>query len=137
MDHWTLKLNQSHTYEEEKAYQDDSTWILTSSFIIFTMQSGFGLLESGRVSAKDEVNIMVKGVVDVVFGGLSYWMVAFGLSFGEDFHGFVGIAKFFYDPDAIGGEVWIEGWSYSAFLFQLSFATTASTIVAGNFVAAA
>ena len=40
---------------------------------------GFGLLESGSVSAKDEVNIMVKNVVDVVFGGLSYWSVGYGL----------------------------------------------------------
>ena len=40
--------------------------------------AGFGLLESGRVSSKDEVNIMVKNVVDVVFGGLSYWMFGFG-----------------------------------------------------------
>jgi ammonia channel protein AmtB len=105
--------------------------------LIFAIFPGFGLLESGRVSAKDEVNIMVKGIVDVTFGGFSYWMVGFGLSFGDDpewRNGFVGIGKFFYDPDAIGGEVFIEGWSYAAFLFQLSFATTASTIIAGKIV---
>ncbi|CAJ0585517.1 unnamed protein product, partial [Mesorhabditis spiculigera] len=50
--------------------QDDGVWIITSSFTIFTMTSGFGLLESGRVSSKDEVNIMVKNVIDVIFGGL-------------------------------------------------------------------
>ncbi|CAK5031924.1 unnamed protein product [Meloidogyne enterolobii] len=49
------------------------------------MVSGFGLLESGRVSSKDEVNIMVKNIVDVVFGGLSYWMFGFGFTYGKDF----------------------------------------------------
>ena len=42
------------------------------------------MLESGAVSPKNEVNIMVKNAVDVIFGGLSYWMFGFGLSFGED-----------------------------------------------------
>ncbi|KAK6014954.1 hypothetical protein OSTOST_19651, partial [Ostertagia ostertagi] len=48
--------------------QDDGVWMMTSSFTIFTMTAGFGLLESGRVSPKDEVNVMVKNVVDVIFG---------------------------------------------------------------------
>jgi ammonium transporter, Amt family len=77
-------------------FQDDGIWLISCSFSIWTMVSGqlqclfsfffweknsfkgFGLLESGRVSSKDEVNIMVKNVVDVVFGGLSYWMFGFG-----------------------------------------------------------
>ena len=42
---------------------DDATWILTSAFTIFTMQSGFGLLESGFVSLKNEANIMVKNAL--------------------------------------------------------------------------
>ena len=50
----------------------DATWILTSAFIILTMQSGFGLLETGMVSARNEVNIMMKNVDDVVIGGLVY-----------------------------------------------------------------
>lgn len=45
--------------------------------------SGFALLESGCVTRKNEVNIMVKNAVDVVFGGLGYWMYGYGLSFGR------------------------------------------------------
>lgn len=45
---------------------------------------GFGLLESGMVSRKNEVNIMVKNSVDVIFGGLSYWMFGYAFSFGTD-----------------------------------------------------
>uniref|UniRef100_A0A8R1HKP5 Ammonium_transp domain-containing protein n=1 Tax=Caenorhabditis japonica TaxID=281687 RepID=A0A8R1HKP5_CAEJA len=48
--------------------QDDGVWMMGSSFIIFTMTAGFGLLEAGRVSSKDEVNCMVKNVFDVIFG---------------------------------------------------------------------
>ncbi|GIX76050.1 ammonium transporter [Caerostris extrusa] len=47
---------------------DDATWILTSSFVIFTMQTGFGLLESGAVTKKNEVNILMKNAADVVLG---------------------------------------------------------------------
>lgn len=60
---------------------------------------GFGFLEVGYIFSKNEVNIMVKNVVDVVFGGLLYWMFGFGLSFGdgEYFNLFCGIGYFFVD----------------------------------------
>ena len=45
--------------------------------------SGFGLLESGMVGKKDEVNIMVKNAVDVIIGGLSYWLFGYAFSFGD------------------------------------------------------
>lgn len=126
-----------HSPEVDKLYQDDAVWIISSSFIIFTMHSGFGLLESGSVSAKDEVNIMVKNVVDVVFGGLSYWSCGFGFSYGDYEpwrNPYIGFGKFFYDPTRDYGtreSINQEGWSYASFLFQLSLATTASTIVSG------
>ncbi|KIH50800.1 hypothetical protein ANCDUO_19118 [Ancylostoma duodenale] len=58
--------------------QDDGVWMTASSFTIFTMTAGFGLLESGRVSSKDEVNVMVKNVVDVIFGGRQIGQVSTG-----------------------------------------------------------
>ncbi|XP_065331565.1 putative ammonium transporter 2 isoform X2 [Cloeon dipterum] len=108
---------------------DDTTFVMTSSFIIFTMQTGFGLLESGCVSLKNEVNIMMKNVVDVVFGGLTYWAFGFGLSFGRSHMSlpFIGIGDFLVDPGT-GDHM---GPVFAAFLFQLSFATTATTIVSG------
>ena len=107
---------------------DDATWILTSAFIIFTMQSGFGLLEAGLVSKKNEVNIMVKNAIDIVFGGLSYWLFGFGLSFGvgPGSNPFCGVGYFLTDADDDEmGEV------FAKYFFQLSFATTATTIVSG------
>ena len=53
------------------------------------------------MSAKDEVNIMVKNVVDVVCGGLTYWAIGFGLSYGHTDslnNPIVGFGQFFYDP---------------------------------------
>ena len=107
---------------------DDATWILTSAFTIFTMQSGFGLLESGFVSLKNEANIMVKNAVDIVFGGFSYWLFGYAFSFGITQKGnpFCGLGYFL--TDAEGSSM---GQTYSQYFFQLSFATTATTIVSG------
>ena len=113
---------------DENIDADDATWILTSAFIIFTMQSGFGLLESGLVSRKNEVNIMVKNAVDVIFGGLAYWMFGFAFNFGEDkgSNGFTGVGLFLTDEtETTKGDV------LASYFFQLSFATTATTIVSG------
>ncbi|RUS75855.1 hypothetical protein EGW08_016376 [Elysia chlorotica] len=71
---------------------------------------------------------MAKNVADVVFGGISYWMLGYGLSFGdgEGTNGFCGVGKFFIDPDES-----VMGEEFARFVFQSSFATTATTIVSG------
>ena len=46
-------------------------------------RKGFGMLESGIVSLKNQTNIMMKNVVDVVLGGLTYWAFGYGLSYGK------------------------------------------------------
>lgn len=71
---------------------------------------------------------MVKNAVDVVFGGLSYWMFGYAFSFGKGSlsNPFCGIGYFFTDAeDEEMGHV------YAEYFFQLSFATTATTIVSG------
>lgn len=88
------------------------------------------MLESGCVSLKNEVNIMMKNVVDIVLGGLTYWIFGFGMSFGinKPTNSFVGSGGFLIDPP-VGSE--LMGPICAAFLFQLSFATTSTTIVSG------
>lgn len=91
---------------------------------------GFGLLESGCVSTKNEVNIMMKNVVDIFLGGFTYWLFGFGFQFG---YGpfttpLIGIGSFALDVDRDDSTM---GAIYTAFIFQLSFATTATTIVSG------
>lgn len=65
---WTTR---NSTYVIPGVYDlsvEDTNWVLTSSFIIFTMQTGFGMLESGCVSIKNDVNIMMKNLIDIVLG---------------------------------------------------------------------
>lgn len=88
------------------------------------------MLESGCVSLKNEVNIMMKNVVDIVLGGLTYWLFGFGFSFGlyEPNNPLVAVGGLLVDPpidDEYMGSI------CAAFLFQLSFATTSTTIVSG------
>ncbi|RWS29086.1 putative ammonium transporter 3-like protein [Leptotrombidium deliense] len=113
---------------DEEVSSDDATWILTSSFVIFTMQTGFGLLESGACSMKNEANIMMKNVVDVVLGGLFYWAIGYGLQFGNEdgVTGFYGWGDWFLDASSEN-----MGKVFATFIFQLSFCTTATTIVSG------
>ncbi|XP_045478924.1 putative ammonium transporter 2 [Harmonia axyridis] len=109
---------------------EDTNWIITSAFMIFTMQTGFGMLESGCVSIKNEVNIMMKNVVDIVLGGLTYWFFGFSMSFGRSpmNNKFIAFGDYFVDPPL---DDKLKGAIYAAFIFQLSFATTATTIVSG------
>lgn len=112
-----MAVNISNNTHSEIIYPDDATWILTSAFIIFTMQSGFGLLEAGMVSKKNESNIMVKNAVDVIYGGLSYWLFGFAFSFGEGEgnNPFCGIGYFMTDADESQmGEV------FAKYFFQVS-----------------
>ncbi|KAL7287899.1 hypothetical protein TKK_0017962 [Trichogramma kaykai] len=113
-----------------KLTQEDSSWIVSNAFMIFTMQTGFGMLESGCVSLKNEVNIMMKNVVDIVLGGFTYWLFGFGMSFGkyEPNNPIIGMGNYMVDPtfnDPLFGPI------CASFLFQMSFATTSTTIVSG------
>lgn len=81
------------------------------------------------VSKKNETNIMVKNALDVIFGGLSYWMFGFAFSRGKSdgyTNPFSGAANFFADSsESTMGSV------FALYFFQASFATTATTIVSG------
>ena len=107
---------------------DDATWVLTSSFIIITMQSGFGLLESGLVSNNNQKNIMIKNIMDILFGGLSFWIFGYTIIFNKNSNGFIGGDNFFTDKENN------YGWLFSNFFFQFTFSTTATTIVSGSMV---
>mmetsp|Transcript_29060 Transcript_29060/g.53108 ORF Transcript_29060/g.53108 Transcript_29060/m.53108 type:complete len:672 (-) Transcript_29060:466-2481(-) len=113
---------------ESRGYADDATWILTSSFVIFTMQSGFGMLEAGSCSPGFEVNILMKNIIDVVFTALMYYLVGYGISFGEPSTPFMGKGCF---PADGGYDEVPSGLRYSQYVFQLSFAATSTTIVSG------
>jgi len=107
----------------------DAAWVIICTFIIFTMQSGFALLESGSVSRKSEASIMVKNMLDFVVGGFGYWLLGYGFSFGpntKSSNTMAGESHF-----VLNGDNFNDGYLFAQFFFQLSFAATATTIVSG------
>jgi ammonium transporter, Amt family len=94
------------------------------------MQTGFALVESGVVQKKNEVNIMMKNIVDVCFGGLSFWMFGFGLMFGRGEHTNPFIAHGDFFVNANPGDTLMAP-VLTFYFLQMSFATTSTTIVSG------
>ncbi|RWS18517.1 putative ammonium transporter 3-like protein, partial [Leptotrombidium deliense] len=119
----------SNSSEDVFAHNDsnDVCWILTSSFLIFTMQSGYALLESGVVSRKNEVNILLKNAVNILCGGLAFWIFGYALSFGTPSNQFFGFGDFLINApeEEMGGK-------YSELMFQLAYSTTSTSIVSGS-----
>lgn len=84
------------------------------------------------VSRRSEANVIVKNMLDVTLGGLAYWFIGFGFSFGpntKDSAKMSGEGYFLTDVDLNN-----EAHVYTQYFFQLSFATTATTIVSGEYV---
>jgi len=117
-----------YTEDDNGDYADDATWVLTSSFVILTMQSGFGLLEMGNSTNGNEVHIMIKNVADVIFGSLAYWLFGYGISYGTPSTPFMGLGQFGPNGTYVPSE---SGLLFSRYIFQFSFAATSTTIVSG------
>jgi Amt family ammonium transporter len=107
--------------------QADMLWTIVAAALVFFMQAGFAMVESGFTRAKNAGNIMMKNLMDFSLGGLAYWAVGFGLMFGVS-NGFTGWSNFFadFDNSSLDGH-----WGFTFWLFQVVFAATAATIVSG------
>ena len=93
-------------------------WMLLSGILVFFMQAGFTLVESGMTSSKNAVNIAMKNLLDICVGSITYWLVGYSLMYGDTSNGW-----FFW-----GGLFQGEG---ADLFFQTMFAATAATIVSG------
>lgn len=98
-------------------------WILLSSFLVFLMQFGFSLIETGTVRTKNTINVAMKNLIDTVFCVLFFWLIGFGLMFGTDSNGLFGTNRFLIDGSDLEEN--------AIFLFQSMFAATAITIISG------
>ncbi|PSQ96003.1 MAG: ammonium transporter [Bacteroidetes bacterium SW_9_63_38] len=105
----------------------DFVWMTVAAALVFFMQAGFALLETGFTQAKNAINIIMKNVVDASAGGLVFFAVGFALMFGPSWNGLVGTGGFFLT----GIEGQSTAWTYGFFFFQAVFAATAATIVSG------
>ena len=101
----------------------DLFWILICGFLVFMMQLGFSLVETGIVRSKNTINVAMKNLIDTVFSIIFFWLFGFGLMFGLDAYGLFGTDKFLID----GKDLQLNGF----FFFQAMFAATAITIVSG------
>ena len=101
----------------------NTAWVVTASALVFFMQAGFALLESGMSRAKNAVNVMMKNFMDGAVGSLVFWLVGFGLMFGSNLTGWIGQSHFAPDSGA--------PWDFTFLLFQMMFAATAATIASG------
>lgn len=100
----------------------DTVWVLISAILVFWMQAGFALLESGSTRSKNTVNILMKNLVDFSAAAISYLVVGYAFMFGEGTP-FIGLSNFFLSG--------VEGTDLAFWFFQLVFAGTAATIVSG------
>lgn len=105
----------------------DFVWVVLAAILVFFMQAGFALVETGLTRSKNAVNIIMKNVMDCAAGALVFFAVGFGLMFGTSAGGFVGTDGFFLQ----GIEGQDPAWTYAFWLFQAVFAATAATIVSG------
>ena len=102
-------------------------WTIIAACLVFFMQAGFALVETGLTRAKNAINIIMKNVMDVSAGSLAFFLVGFGLMFGTSAGGWIGTDGFLLGEI---GDYSVE-WSYTFFFFQAVFAATAATIVSG------
>ncbi len=112
----------------------DTVWTCIAAMLVFLMQAGFALVEGGFTRAKNTVNIMMKNVGDFAIASLGFWILGFGLMFGEG-NPFMGTTGFFTSPE-MGDDLypslsWASVPTMTAWLFHLMFCATAATIVAG------
>lgn len=110
----------------EKYAAADTMWVLIGAFMVFFMQPGFAMVETGFTRAKNAGNIVMKNFMDLCLGSIVFWIIGFGLMFGTDIGGLIGAPDFFVQND-YGASY--PSWAF--FIFQTVFCATAATIVSG------
>ena len=121
----------------------DTVWTLITAFLVFWMNAGFALVESGFCREKNCVNILAKNFVVFAISSIAYYVLGFGMMFGSG-TGFMGTQGLWFlggaDNSPATGEAYQGVYSalnwtgtplLAKFFFQLVFAGTAATIVSG------
>ncbi len=112
----------------------DTVWVLLTGLLVFFMNTGFAMVESGLVRAKNTVNVLAKNFIVFAITTFSYWLVGWGFMFGDG-NGFIGLKNLFFVNNGIDEGYSAISWTqvplWAKFFFQLVFAGTAATIVSG------
>ena len=107
----------------------DTIWVLLGAALVFFMQPGFAMVETGLTRAKNAGNIVMKNVMDFALGTLIFWIFGFGLMFGTDIGGIIGTPDFFILNWNVEPGTGYPAMAY--IIFQTVFCATAATIVSG------
>lgn len=121
----------------------DTLWTVVAGFLVFWMNAGFALVESGFCRSKNTVNILAKNFIVFALSTMSFWIIGWGLMFGKG-NDYMGLEGLFLlggadnspaTGDAYKGVYDSMNWTgiplNAKFFFQLVFAGTAATIVSG------
>lgn len=100
-------------------------WFLIGAALVFWMQAGFAMVETGFTRAKNAGNILMKNLMDFCIGTVMFILIGFGLFLGEDLVGIIGKPGFDIFTD-------YANFDWSNFVFNLVFCATTATIVSGS-----
>lgn len=110
----------------------DTTWVLLTGFLVFIMQLGFAILETGMIRQTSAVNALLENFLEAGIGAIAWWIVGFGLAFGADNgSGLFGTSLFAPGIDTADTIFYGNIGVLTMFFFQFAFAATASTITTG------
>lgn len=101
-----------------------AVWFLIGAALVFWMQAGFAMVETGFTRAKNAGNILMKNLMDFCIGCVMFILIGFGLLLGEDLFGFIGKPGFDIFTN-------YANFDWSNFVFNLVFCATTATIVSG------
>ena len=101
-----------------------AVWFLIGAALVFWMQAGFAMVETGFTRAKNAGNILMKNLMDFCIGTCVFILIGFSFLLGEDWLGFIGKPGF----DIFTA---YENFDFSGFVFNLVFCATTATIVSG------
>lgn len=110
----------------------DCFWLFFGGVLVFFMQTGFTMVEAGFTRSKNTGNIIMKNIVDFMFGSIIYWVIGYGLMYGHSIGGFIGKP---FGETFLNGFAGVVGqnpdFNYTALFFQTVFCATSATIVSG------
>ena len=106
----------------------DTIWIAICTVLVFFMQTGFAMLETGFTRKKNSCNVIMKNIMDFAVGSIFYWILGFGIMFDAT-TGVVGVIDLFSNGDCSAASQTIPQPVFMA--WQLVFCATSATIVSG------
>ena len=105
-------------------------WFLIGAALVFFMQAGFAMVETGFTRAKNAGNIIMKNLMDFCIGTVVFFLLGFSLMMAEDYvFGLVGVPNLEILTDF---GAFLKGGNAPSFVFNLVFCATAATIVSGS-----